>query len=173
MIKIDPETKRPVITPPRPTTVVVVAIVILVGLVALVFARRAIEPLDRLLTSQACSVPGDEVFRPVEEVEASNRFALINRSQGWCLFGPVDEELAAEAAAELDDDEEAAELSAAAQFLAAADSTAEVQMTIPEVEPGSFYRVGKWMGLLFQLGAASVAIRVVADPLFDRFTRNQ
>lgn len=170
MIEIPTPTKRPIVRPPDLTTVIVVGIVIVVGLVALIMARRAIDPLDNLLTEQACSAPGDEVYRPVEEVEPSNRFALVNRSRGWCLFGPVDVELATEAIEALDG-EEGPELSAGAQLLAAADPTTEVRLGIPEIEPGGLYRAGKWMGLLLQLGAASVAIRLVADPLFDRFIR--
>ncbi|MEM9131595.1 MAG: hypothetical protein AAF962_20500 [Actinomycetota bacterium] len=156
---------------PRPATVIVVAIVIVVGLTALFFARRAIDPLDRFVTAQMCSGPGDEVFRPVEEAEASNRFALVDRREGWCLFGPVDQVLAEEAADELDDDEEPPPLSAGAQILAAADPAAEVQVAVPDLEPGSLYRAWKWMNLLLQFGAASFAVRLVADPLFDRFIR--
>ncbi|MEL7158233.1 MAG: hypothetical protein AAFN30_16765 [Actinomycetota bacterium] len=170
MIEIPSAVKRPEIKPPEPTTIVVIVAVILVGLVALVFARRAIEPLDRLLTEQVCASAGDEVARPVEEVEPSNRFALVNRSQGWCRFGPVDPDLEAELAEELADDE-VVELSAGAQLLAVSDPAAEVQLALPDLQLGDLYRAGKWMGVLLQLGAASVAIRLVADPLFDRFIR--
>lgn len=161
------------IKPPRPAAVIAVVIVIAVGLTALLFARRAIDPLDRFVTAQMCSGPGDEVYRPVEEAEASNRFALVDRREGWCLFGPVDQELAEEAADELDDDEEPPELSPGAQILAAADPDTEIQVPVPDLEPGALYRAWKWMNLVLQFGAASFAVRLVADPLFDRFIRSQ
>ncbi len=161
------------IKPPRPATVIVVAIVIVVGLTAFFFARQAIEPLDRFVTTQMCAGPGDEVFRPVEDAEASRRFALLNRTEGWCLFGPVDQELAEEAADELDDDEEPPELSPGAQVLADVAADAETQVALPELEPGGLYRAWKWMNLVLQFGAASFAVRLVADPLFDRFVRPQ
>ena len=150
--------------PPTATGVVVVIAVILVGLVAMGFARRAIDPLDGVLTRRACAVVGDEVSRPVESVQASNRFAVTNRTEGWCWFGPVDVELAAERADELADDA-VVELSPGAEILAAADPTGEVQLTVPQIEPGGLYRAGKWMLLLLQLGAASFAIRLVAEPI--------
>ncbi|MEM8925944.1 MAG: hypothetical protein AAGD35_20760 [Actinomycetota bacterium] len=156
--------------PPSPSTLIVVAIALIVGLVAMSFAGRAIDPLDGLLTRRQCAVIGDEVYRPVEEVDVARRFALFGRTDGSCLYGPVDVELQTEKTEELSAEElDAIELSAGAQLLAAADPTAEVRLTIPQLEPDGFYRAGKWMGFLLRLGAGSFAIRLVAPPLFERF----
>lgn len=156
--------------PPSPATLIVVAIALVVGLVAMSFAGRAIDPLDGLLTRRQCAVVGDEVYRPVEEIDAARRFVPLGRTDGSCLFGPVDVELQAEKTEELTAEElDAVELSVGAQLLAAADPNTEVRLAIPELEPDGFYRAGKWMGLLLRLGAGSFAIRLVAPPLFERF----
>lgn len=145
---------------------VVFGFLVAVGVVALFFARQMIAPLDGLLTSRACSIHGDELSRPVVEHERSNRFGLVDRSHGWCLYGPIeleDEEEDGDGAI-VGDDVEAAE--------PATDGVDTVRLTIDEIEPGGLYAMGKLMGIVVQLGAASVAVRTVAEPLLDRFVRS-
>ncbi len=172
MIQSPPTPSRLPFRAPDVPTLIIVGVLIVVGLVAMGFARQAIEPLDGLLTRRACAAIGDEVARPVRDVEASNRFALTNRSQGWCEFGPVDPERAAELEDKLAPGQEP-DLSEGAARLALADAEIDVQVPLPELVLDGLYRAGKWMGLLLQFGAASIAVRIVADPLFEYFVRNR
>lgn len=132
-----------------------VGLLVAAGLVALFFARQLIAPLDGLLTSQACSAHGDELSRPVVEYERSNRFALQDRAEGWCLFGPI----------------ETAEGDAVASEDVGSIDT--LQLTLDEIEPGGLYRVGKLMGIVLQFGAASFVVRALADPLLDLLVRRR
>lgn len=143
---------------------VVFVVLVAVGVVALVFARQLVAPLDGLLTSRACAVHGDELSRPVLEYERSNRFGLVDRSHGWCLYGPIELDDEDDVGAIAGDDVEATE--------PATDGIDTVQLTIAEIEPGGLYLMGKLMGIVVQLGAASVAVRTVAEPLLDRFVRS-
>jgi hypothetical protein len=152
---------------------IAVAAMVLVGLITLVVARQVIAPFDRLATEHACSIHGDELSRPVVDVERSNRFGLINRSYGWCLLGPVtlddEDDTASDSTLGLDEGDPAAEPLAGSE----ADPTSEVQIDLREIEPGSLYRAAKIMGVLLQLGAASAAVRIVGEPILDRFVRSQ
>lgn len=132
----------------------VVAILVVVGIASILFARQLIAPLDGLLTSQACSRHGDELSRPVVDYERSNRFGLRDRSDGWCLYGPIEVE---------GEDVDPADVEAG--------TVDTVQLTLAEVEPGGLYRVGKFMGIVLQLGAASFVVRALADPLLDLLVR--
>lgn len=154
---------------------IVVAVMVLVGLVALVIARQMIAPVDRLVTEQACSAHGDQLSRPVVDVERSNRFGLINRSHGWCLLGPVELE---------DEDADGTRSTPNASLVDAdptieplagldADPAAEVQIGLQEIDEGGLYRTVKIMGIVLQFGAASLAVRVVGEPILDRFVRSR
>lgn len=186
---------QPVATPPRPSIgedqivkIIVFVLIIAVGLAGLYVARRVIDPLDHLLTDQACTRYGrEELSRQVVDVEPSNRFALTNRTQGSCTFGPVvlfDDEgnvvdppedgaggdADSEAGAATDDVTESDAV--ADEFAAEPGSDGEqVVVAIPEIETGSFYRGMKWLFLVVQLGVGSGVARLVADPLLDRFVR--
>jgi len=159
---------------------VVVGIMVFVGLVGLIMARQLIAPVDNFVTGQACADHGSELSRPAIEHERSNRFGLRNRSHGWCLFGPVvlEEEDADGAAA--DDgaaasggtDGETTEVEAPIAGFGA-DPAVQIQLTIDEIQPGSLYRIMKFMAVVLQLGIASIAVRVVGDPLLDRFVRSK
>ncbi len=187
---------QPVATPNQPflsdrqlAKLAVFAAIIIVGLVGLFVARRIIDPLDRLLTETTCSAFGeDELSRELVDFEPSNRFAVVDRTQGSCTFGPVvvfdedgnvledptPEEVAAaaeaaEAAAALDAEDADAE--PIPEVIANAPDDEPLMLALPDVETGGFYRGMKWVFVLAQLGVASSAARVVADPLLDRFVR--
>ena len=145
-----------------------VLVVFLVGvaITTLVVARGLIAPLDGLLTSRVCNVHGDEISREVIDYERSNRFGLVDRSHGWCLYGPL---------LELDENgdpiegaEGAGETPTDDPFTAETD---QLLLTLDEIEPDGLYTLGKAIGIVLQLGAASLAVRVLGDPLLERFVR--
>ncbi len=155
---------------------IVVAFMVLIGLVTLAMARQVIAPIDRFVTEQACATHGEDLGgRPVVEVERSNRFGLVNRSYGWCLLGPVeleDDEVVDGSASTVDSNlilDTWVEPLAGAQ----ADPTGEVQVDLQEIDPGGLYRALKAMGVVLQLGAASLAVRVLGEPILDRFVRSR
>ena len=151
---------------------VVVSVLVLIGLVALIVARQLIAPIDSFVTEQVCSVHGDKLSRPVIDNERSNRFGLVGRSHGWCLYGPVRVEVTEVAnEVEVADDELAVDAAAIALAGSTSDELANVQLSIVEIDPGGLYRTIKVMGIVLQLGAASVAVRALGDPLLDRFVR--
>lgn len=159
------------------TKLAVVVVVAIVGLVAFFFARQVLAPLDSFMTGQTCERHGREVLsRQLVEHEASNRFALTNRTQGQCVFGPV---------VEFDDEGEVV-LPAAAETEAEADSSvdgagaeetpepvADLEVSLADFDKGGSYQAMKWIFVLLQFGAASTAIRFVADPLLDLLVRRK
>ena len=149
-------------------TWVVVAIMIAVGFFGLVLTRQVLAPVDDLITDQACSTHGDQLQRPVVAYERSNRFGLINRTYGSCVFGPVEIE-------ELPEGVEAPEPDESDGPILGADADPEVQLVLglDEIQPGPLYRTLKIMGVVLQLGAASVAVRLLGEPLLDRFIRSR
>ncbi|MCP4222824.1 MAG: hypothetical protein GY773_05730 [Actinomycetia bacterium] len=155
---------------------IVVAFMVLVGLVTLVIARQMIAPIDRFVTEQACAVHGDDLGgRPVVDVERSNRFGLINRSYGWCMLGPVELEgnETADGTAFTASDSPVVDPTAEPLAGAEADPTLNVQVDLQDVDPGALYRTLKIMGIVLQLGAASLAVRVLGEPILDRFVRSR
>ena len=54
-----------------------------------------------------------------------------------------------------------------------ADPAAEVQIGLQEIDEGGLYRTVKIMGIVLQFGAASLAVRVVGEPILDRFVRSR
>ena len=151
---------------------VIVAVLVVAAIIAMSFARRMIGPLDNLVTSQACTLHGkEELSRESVGYEASNRFALTNRSDGFCEFGPV---------VEFDEDGDVVEPEpeAGEEEEASADSAAvpevpeeRLQVSLADIETGRFYGAMKIVFVLLQFGAASAAVRLLGDPLFDRFVR--
>ena len=134
-------------------------------------------PIDSLMTEQACNARGDKLSRPLIDHERSNRFALVDRSEGWCLFGPIelsedDEDIGA-SEVEPEAGSEEAEGTVDETETEPVDEGDTLLMTLDEIEPGGLYRAGKIMGIVLQLGAASLAIRLIGDPLLDRFVRRR
>ena len=157
--------------------VLVISFLVLVAFLALMFSRRVIQPMDNILTQQQCTTHGREVLsRQTVDSEASNRFSLINRSRGSCEFGPV---------VEFDEDGEVVELPPAEIEAGSAtdlngdpidpeliEEPAEtVEVSLADIETSGFYRGMKWLFIALQLGAASAAVRLVGEPLLDRFVR--
>jgi hypothetical protein len=156
----------------------VIGILVVVAVLALMFSRRLIQPMDNLVTQQQCSTYGREVLsRERVASEASNRFSLINRSQGACVFGPVvefDEDgevIQPDPLAVETDAAAASEGGPAADAAVAEDATETIVVSLADIETSGFYRGMKWLFIALQLGAASAAVRILADPLLDRFVR--
>lgn len=120
---------------------VVVGGLVVAGLLAMIVAGRILAPLDGLLTKQVCADYGDQLGREVTSYERSNRVALIGRTSGSCTYA-----------------------------VPATDPAAEpLTVPIPETDPSQLYGAVKAMLFIVKLGAASAAVRLLADPLFDRF----
>ena len=120
---------------------VVVGGLVVAGLLAMFIAGRILTPLDGLLTKQVCADHGDQLGREVTSYERSNRVALIGRTSGSCTYGAP----------------------------AADPAAGPLTVPIPETDPGQLYGAVKVMLFVVKLGAASAAVRLLADPLFDRF----
>ncbi|MGF1597414.1 MAG: hypothetical protein ACFCVK_10895 [Acidimicrobiales bacterium] len=153
-------------------TWVVVAILVGAALAAMVVAGRLYGPVDTLGTQQACSGHGDALGRPLVEYERSRKFALVGRTDGSCLFGPV--------AADDDEDavggdpvDDATVEGVAVDDANAAPAGANLRVSLADFDTGGLYVAIKWMGVVLQLGAASIAVRLLADPLLDRFVRRR
>ncbi len=159
---------------------VVIGFLVLVAIVALLFARRLIQPMDNVLTQSECATHGREVLsREALDSEASNRFSIINRSQGHCIFGPVVEfdedgeviEPLPTNPSDSTDPNEAGSDAADAEGTPADEPVETIEVSLADIETGGFYRGMKWLFIALQLGIASAAVRIVADPLLDRFVR--
>ena len=75
-----------------PAKWVVVAVLATAALDTIMLTRQLTGPLDGLLTQQVCSAYGEEIGRPATGSERSIRFALLNRSEGMCFYGPPETE---------------------------------------------------------------------------------
>lgn len=120
---------------------VVVGGLVVAGLLAMMVAGWVLAPVDGLLTKQVCARYGDQVGREVTSYERSNRLALIGRTSGSCTYAAPVEDPAA----------------------------GPLTVPIPETDPSQLYGAVKVMLFIVKLGAASAAVRLLADPLFDRF----
>lgn len=120
---------------------VVVLVLVFAALMAALATRKVVSPIDSLITNRVCTAHGKAIGHSLIGYERSNRLALANRTSGSCTYAPAQGE------------------------------TENLVVPIPEANPGSLYSGVKVMTLLLQLGAASAAIRLLADPLLDRFVR--
>ena len=150
----------------NPAKWIVVTIMVVVCFLSLTFARKLIEPVDSLVTEYACSQYGDEVARPLLEYQRSNRFGLFNRTYASCSFGPVDAEAVSALPVEYDDDGEPLPLPVSPY-----DDDKPVTLAMSEIEPVTVYQIVKMMGVVLQLGAASLILRLVGEPMLSRFVR--
>ncbi len=114
---------------------VLIAGIAVSAFIVLIVARNIIvRPLDNLVTEQTCRSFGDEIQRPLIEFQRSNQFALSDHTDGFCLYGAGE----------------------------GGDGT--VRYTLDEIEPGPMYTMAKLSGIVLQLGAASIFLRVITDP---------
>ncbi len=119
----------------------VVGGLVVAGLLAMMAAGRVLGPLDGLLTKQVCADYGDQLGREVSSYERSNRVALVGRTSGSCTYvAPVTDP-----------------------------GAGPLTVSIPEADPSQLYGAVKVMLFIVKLGAASAIVRLLADPLFDRF----
>lgn len=117
---------------------VLVVVLAMLALVALLMARNAlVNPLDSFVTQQVCRSYGEEIDQELIDSERSNTFTLRTETEGFCQYGPGLEEQPA------------------------------VRLTIEETTPSALYYVSKVAGVFLQLGAASIVLRFLVDPVFD------
>jgi len=118
----------------------IAAIIGVLALLVLDVARnRAVAPFDNVVTEQMCLRHGEELGRSLIGYERSNRFALQNRTDGFCSFGT------------------------------GPNGEPPVTMTVEEADPGALYTWAKAIGIVLQLGIVSVFIRFVTEPAFDLY----
>ncbi|MEM7339790.1 MAG: hypothetical protein AAF467_14145 [Actinomycetota bacterium] len=139
------------------TTLLLAAVLLVVGFFTLQVARRVTVPVDNFVTEQACTNFGNRFGRPVVEYETATRFSRFDTSEGSCTFGPVEPP---------DIEEDVEELEVLPDI---ADSDV-VRVTLLDTEPGPLYDAAKVMIVILQLGLVSLALRVVGVPLFNRLT---
>ena len=150
----------------NPAKWIVVTIMVVVALLTLVFTRQAIRPIDDRVTEFACSSYGDDLARPLLSHQRSNRFGLANRTYASCSFGPVDPDALAELPVEYDDDGEPLP-----RPESPFDDAEPMALAVSDFEPIGLYGLVKGMGIVLQLGVASLAVRLVGEPLLERFAR--
>ena len=110
------------------------------SLFVLDFARdRIVAPFDNLVTEQMCLRHGEEIERSLLDYGRSTRFALRNRTDGYCSYGP------------------------------GAEGEAALTMTVEETDPGALYTWAKVIGIIVQLGIASIFIRLVTEPVLETY----
>ncbi|MDH4276476.1 MAG: hypothetical protein OEZ14_09495 [Acidimicrobiia bacterium] len=116
----------------------VVVLIALSALIVLNLARtRVVAPFDDLVTEQLCLRHGEDIERTLLDFERSNRFALRNRTDGFCSYGPGPE------------------------------GEPAVAMSIADTEPGPLFTWAKAIGIILQLGIASIFIRLVTEPALE------
>ena len=119
---------------------VIIAFIAVLALLVLNLARnRVVAPFDNLVTEQMCLRHGEEIERVLLDFERSNQFALQNRTDGFCSYGPGQ------------------------------DGEPAMVMTVTETEPGPLYTWAKAIGIVIQLGIASIFVRLVTDPALDTY----
>lgn len=118
----------------------VIAVIALLAFIVLGMARgRVVAPFDNLITEQMCLRHGEEIERTLLDFERSNNFALQNRTDGFCSYGP------------------------------SPDGEAAITMTVNETEPGALYTWAKAIGIVLQLGIASIFVRLVTEPALETY----
>ncbi|MEM7275510.1 MAG: hypothetical protein AAF547_20710 [Actinomycetota bacterium] len=121
-----------------PFRLILVAIIALAALwLWSVVREEVVAPVDSIITERLCIAHGEELGRSVLAFERSNRFAIQNRTDGFCRFGQGPE------------------------------GEPPLTLTIEETEPGPLYRAAKIIGIIVQLGIVSIMLRLVVDPVFD------
>jgi hypothetical protein len=102
------------------------------------FARtQVVAPFDNLITEQMCLRYGEQEERTLLDFERSNKFAMSNRTDGYCSFGP------------------------------GPDGEPAIAPTIAETQPGALYQWAKTIGIVLQLGIVSIFVRLVTEPSIE------
>lgn len=118
----------------------IVAVIAVCALIVLNLARNhVVAPFDNLVTEQMCLRHGEDIERILLDFERSNRFALRDRTDGFCSYGPGPE------------------------------GEPAVVMAIADTEPGALYTWAKAIGIILQLGIASIFIRLVTEPVLETY----
>ena len=118
----------------------IIAVIAVFALIVLNLARtRVVAPLDNLVTEQMCLRHGEDIERTLLDFERSNRFALRDRTDGFCSYGPGPE------------------------------GEPAVAMAIADTEPGALYTWAKAVGIILQLGIVSIFIRLVTEPALETY----
>lgn len=127
-----------------PFQIIIVVIVLLLAVLLWSETRqRVVRPLDDLVTERLCITYGEEIEREVTGFERSNRFGLVDRSEGYCQYGD------------------------------GPNGEAPMTVTIEQTLPGPLYRAAKIIGIIVQLGIVSIFLRFALDPVleFYRYVR--
>ncbi len=118
----------------------IIAVIALFALIVLNLARtHVVGPFDKLVTEQMCLRHGEEIERTLLDFERSNQFALRNRTDGFCTYGVGPE------------------------------GEPAMTMAIDATEPGALYTWAKAIGIMLQLGIASIFIRLVTEPALETY----
>ncbi len=126
-----------------PLQVIVIAVLALLAFFVLFVARnQVVRPLDNLATEQQCRSYGETIEQPLTGWERSNRFGLLNRSEGFCSYGPGLE----------------------------AEASGELTLAIADTEPSPLYTLGKFIGIALQFGILSIFLRLTVDPVLDLYS---
>ncbi|MFV0258474.1 MAG: hypothetical protein ACK5PP_08520 [Acidimicrobiales bacterium] len=137
------------------------------ALLAIGLARIVTGPIENLATRQVCATFGEPLERPLDGYERTKRFTVLGWTGGECVFGPSATEpvTAADGADEAAVDAPFDEATTAAL---AADPTQPLTVPLGDVPKGGLYRIIRLMSFVLQIGAASSAIRVLAEPVAER-----
>jgi hypothetical protein len=149
-------------TQPAHAKLIVAGILVFAAVAGLIIARQLTGPFVGLATQQACSSYGDELSRSVTGYEKERRLSLSGRTDGMCFYGAVTPE---------DGEEEAVVFGQTLTADEIAGQPATLEISLAEFDTGGLYKAVRLMSAVLQLGAASVAVRLLADPLLDRFVR--
>ena len=134
----EPKSPRPALLDPL-YWLAIGLLAVLTLLVWSVARDRVVEPFDQFVTDQHCFDKGQDFEREVVEVERSNRFGLVDRSEGFCSFGE------------------------------GPDGEAPMTLTIDQTAPGPLFRAFKAFGIILQLGIVSIFLRLIVDPVFEMY----
>ncbi|MFV0525868.1 MAG: hypothetical protein ACK5RL_15380 [Acidimicrobiales bacterium] len=147
----------------------VIGILAVAALLAIALARVVTGPIENLATRQVCADFGEPLDRQVEGYERTKRFTLLGWTGGECTFGPstVEPATSADGSVEAEVDAPFDEATAAAL---AADPTQPLTVPLGDVPKGGLYRIIRLMSFVLQIGAASSAVRVLAEPVAERVT---
>lgn len=118
----------------------IIAVIAGLALFVLSLARtHVVAPFDNLVTEQMCLRHGEEIERSLLDFERSNQFALRDRTVGFCSYGPGPE------------------------------GEPAIAMPVDETEPGALYTWAKAIGIIIQLGIASIFVRLVTEPALETY----
>ncbi|MGH1490678.1 MAG: hypothetical protein ACRBK7_15030 [Acidimicrobiales bacterium] len=126
--------------PIDPFKLIVVGILAVLALFVWSIGRnQVVRPMDNLLTERLCLDHAEEIGRVSTGYERSNRFGLVDRSEGYCYYGE------------------------------GPNGEAPITLTVEDTVPGPLFRGAKLVGIIIQLGLVSIFLRFTVDPVLDTY----